>query len=214
MKIGPDGFAEQESPGESVEAAAHNSMVLLRRRNVVPIQLPKMIEDVRQFHKAFGHPVLPKPQIPSAERQQLRSKLVRDEYIEEFDLAWMHCARLKNGGCPKDSDYDLEVTKGLADFGDAIADMIYYLIGTALEYGIPLDKIWDAVQQANMSKLWNSTEAADAPEGWHLVNVPDCPGYFIVYDETGKVRKPPSWKEPDIEAIIRQAMGETDAAKT
>ncbi len=104
------------------------------------------------------------------------------------------------------------------ELGDAIADVIYYLIGTALEYGIPLDKIWDAVQYANISKLWTREQVSNESgrdgtilNGWKVVKADEAvvhnglEPYYIVYDETGKVKKPPSWKEPDIVGIITAA---------
>lgn len=175
--------------------------------------MQNLINDVLLFHKTFGHPVLPKPAIPSPERQVLRNKLIRDEYIGEFDPAWAKCMALRKVL----SDQELaspggihDQVEALAEFGDAIADVIYYLIGTAHEYGIPLQEIWDVVQEANMSKLWTRKEidtTPGVPDGWDAKPVGDLPRMYIVYDETGKVRKPPSWKEPDIKAIIRKAMG-------
>lgn len=171
--------------------------------------MPNLIEDVLLFHKTFGHPILPKPTIPSPERQVLRNKLIRDEWLEELDPAWAELAKLKK---LEDQGKPIDPTTALAEFGDAIVDVIYYLIGTAHEYGIPLQQIWDAVQQANMSKLWTGDEVDSfiMPSGWRY-NAAKEPissdrRCYIMYDETGKVRKPPSWKEPDIKAIIRKAM--------
>lgn len=180
-----------------------------------------LISDVLLFHKTFGHPVLPSPAIPSPERQVLRNKLIRDEWLEELDPAWAELAKLKK---LEDQGKPIDPTTALAEFGDAIADVIYYLIGTAHEYGIPLQEIWDAVQTANMSKLWTQRETSQEGIqmnflecGWKsrvaLPNAdlsdPDA-RIISVTDETGKVRKPPSWKEPDIRVIIRKAMGCTD----
>lgn len=54
---------------------------------------------------------------------------------------------------------------------DALADVIYVAVGTALTMGIPLDKVWDLVQHANMTKVKGMTKrgiANDAvkPPGW------------------------------------------------
>ena len=54
---------------------------------------------------------------------------------------------------------------------DALADIIYVAVGTALSMGIPLDKVWDVVHAANMKKVKGITKrgiANDAvkPEGW------------------------------------------------
>lgn len=172
----------------------------------------KMIEDVRQFHQTFGHPIQARPLIPSPERQALRSKLIRDEYLKEFDPAWSRLAQLKALQLQDLPVSGSSISDALAEFGDAIADVIYFLIGTALEYGLPLDQIWDAVQKANMSKLWTreELESSTLPNDWVskavLLDCNDNTRMFIVYDDTGKVRKPPSWKEPDIVGIIQQAM--------
>jgi predicted HAD superfamily Cof-like phosphohydrolase len=185
----------------------------------IPLQteapvIQNLIEDVRLFHQTFGHPIVEKPTIPSPERQVLRSKLIRDEYQGEFDPAWCKCAALRKAL----TDQELaspggqhDTIEALAEFGDAIADVIYFLIGTAHEYGIPLAQIWQAVQEANMSKLWTEQEVdtATIPDGWRATIAPHTVGQdarYLVYDETGKVRKPPSWKEPDITSIIRKAM--------
>ena len=54
---------------------------------------------------------------------------------------------------------------------DALTDMVYVAMGTALTMGIPLDKVWDVVHAANMKKVKGTTKrgiANDAvkPEGW------------------------------------------------
>lgn len=176
-----------------------------------------MINDVRLFHMVFGHPILPKPAIPSPERQVARNKFIRDEYIEELVPAWGAIADLgkKINEWPIDSKIDPnkmfldQKIEALAEYGDAIADVIYFLIGASLEYGLPLQEIWDAVQEANMSKLWTYEEVERKDPSWsvrlvqHLALKERC---YSVIDETGKVRKPPSWKEPDIKAIIKRVI--------
>lgn len=54
---------------------------------------------------------------------------------------------------------------------DALTDIVYVAMGTALTMGIPLDKVWDVVHAANMKKVKGTTKrgiANDAvkPEGW------------------------------------------------
>lgn len=197
----------------------------LHKRNFVPINLHKMIEDVLLFHKTFGHPIQEKPTIPSPDRQVLRNKLIRDEYIGEFNPAWTACLAIgkKVADWPKDSALDPvklheePTAQALAEFGDVIADLIYYLIGTALEYGIPLAQVWDAVQEANMSKLWTEKEFLERDDNnpeyrnWtarindHVAATGSARCWKVV-DEDGKVRKPPSWKEPNIVDIIKAAL--------
>ena len=189
------------------------------------MQFPDMIADQLLFQQTFGHGVLPSPKIPDPTVQMRRIKLVREEFSQEFSLAWDKCARAAKVD-PDRLDLEQHV-EALAELGDAIADSIYVLIGTAFEYGIPLDKIWNAVQAANMGKLWTYTElinrfpeemaSALAPpitlnNGWVVTipggNPPRTSEHraYNVKDTIGKVQKPPGFTPPDIKQIIRDAI--------
>jgi predicted HAD superfamily Cof-like phosphohydrolase len=70
-------------------------------------------------------------------------------------------------------DEFLEAALGgnLVGVADALGDVIYVAVGTALTMGIPLDKVWDLIQAANMRKVKGMTKrgiANDAvkPPGW------------------------------------------------
>lgn len=121
--------------------------------------MTRLIGDVAEFHTAFGHPVVTHPSVPDPKRKSLREKLVTEEYGEFIEAL--------------NAD-DLE---GLSD---AIADLVYVLLGTALEYGIPLAMIWGEVQRANMAKRGGAI----------------CP-------ETGKKLKPEGWTPPNIALILK-----------
>jgi predicted HAD superfamily Cof-like phosphohydrolase len=73
--------------------------------------------------------------------------------------------------------------KSLPDIADAIADSIYVLVGTALEYGIPLDRVWAAVRAANMAKV-------DPVTG------------LVRKRADGKILKPDGWQPPDIAGVL------------
>lgn len=192
---------------------------------------PDLIADQFVFQVTFGYGVLPFPQIPSEHVQERRRMLVTEEFNKEFLTAWEACNNL--GRLPKDDPArkELEV-EALAELGDALADAIYVLIGTAFEYGIPLAAIWQAVQAANMSKLWTWDEVAPigvgftvAPTSTDWFQIPSTAYHIVangkfqrvlvhpfaglryaVYNQHGKVMKPPSWKAPDITGIIRNAI--------
>lgn len=68
--------------------------------------------------------------------------------------------------------------------GKELADLIYTAIGTAGAFGLgdKLEAIFDAVHASNMSKIG--------------------PGGEVLYNEHGKVIKPPTYKAPDIKKII------------
>ncbi len=118
-----------------------------------------VIEDVAAFHRATGTPVLDRPQIVSPDRMNLRWRLIDEEVNTELVAAM--------------------AGKSLPDIADAIADSIYVLVGTALEYGIPLARVWNAVQAANMAKVDPTTglvrKRADGKilksDGWQPPNI-------------------------------------------
>ena len=121
------------------------------------------IFDVAAFHKACGVPILDKPTIPSPERIALRRSLISEEVNNELFPAMME--------------------NDLPGIADAIGDSIYVLIGTALEYGIPLDMVWNTIQAANMAKV-------DPVTG--LVN----------RRADGKILKPEGWTPPNIIGVL------------
>ena len=78
---------------------------------------------------------------------------------------------------------DIENVERVAD---AFVDIKYFLENGACKNGVNLSRIFDVVHQANMAKRW--------PDGtFHL-------------DATGKVVKPPGWKEPDVEKEVQYQM--------
>jgi predicted HAD superfamily Cof-like phosphohydrolase len=123
--------------------------------------MKKLLDQVREFHESFGVPVLPAPRFPAEDRRMLRHVLLRDEF-EEYVLA--------------------ENESNFAEVADALGDMAYIIAGTALEYGIPLDRVLDAIHKANMAKL--------GPDGKPIKRA------------DGKVVKPDGWQPPDIEAAL------------
>jgi len=66
---------------------------------------------------------------------------------------------------------DSAATGDIVGVSDALADIVYVALGTAYKMGLPFDKIWDAVQEANMRKVPGQTKRGNAvdarkPEGW------------------------------------------------
>jgi predicted HAD superfamily Cof-like phosphohydrolase len=117
--------------------------------------------DVKDFHIAFGQRVGEKPELPDdlAERD-LRYKLLKEEF-EEYEKA--------------------ESENDIVEIADALADLIYIACGTAVSYGIPLDKVFAEVHRSNMAKLVDGKP---------------------IYREDGKVMKPAGWTPPDIKGVL------------
>lgn len=87
---------------------------------------------VREFHKAFGHPISDVPTCLPTARSDLRSELIREELKE----------------------YDEAVAEGdVVKIADALSDLLYVTHGAALEHGIPINECFWEVHKSNMSKL-------------------------------------------------------------
>lgn len=121
-----------------------------------------LLYDVRDFHRATDTPVFESPRIPDIERRMLRGRLLREEFNEFVEA----------------NDHG-----DVVEVADALADIIYVAVGTALEYGIPLDKVWDEVQRTNMAKI-------DPTNG------------KVRRREDGKILKPKGWTAPDIKRAL------------
>jgi len=131
------------------------------------------IADVREFHEKHGVPVLEKLEAPAPARMKLRYDLIREEVENELIPVLWNLRVLLEEECSIDEQ------EFLTQIADGIADSIVVLIGTALEFGIPLDKVWDEVHRSNMTK-----EVGDKRED-------------------GKVLKGKNFSLPDLESILR-----------
>lgn len=121
-----------------------------------------MTDCVTEFHRTYGQPVAKTPALIDHERFLLRLNLIEEE-LDEF----VHAA----------VDYDLT---GIAD---ALGDLIYVVIGAALEYGIPIDEVVTEIHRSNLSKL-------------------DENGKPIYRKSDGKVLKGPNYSPPVLKPIL------------
>lgn len=126
-------------------------------------------EKVKAFHRAFCLPAPSAPMLLAKDRLDLREDLEREERIE----------------------YEEAVeARDLVAIADSIADRIYILYGTAVEYGIDIDACIRVIHDANMAKL--------GPDGKPIINDgvmrPDLP--------VGKVLKPEGWSPPDLREVL------------
>ena len=121
------------------------------------MSLSEALNDVKAFHRVFGAPIRTTPAIPSDEERQLRWGLIVEE-MSELGEAFAN--------------------DDMVEISDALADLIYVAIGMALVYGIPLDEVWDEVQNSNMQKLGGGVR------------------------EDGKILKPDDWEPPRIAEVL------------
>lgn len=139
---------------------------------------------LREFHLAMEVPTFDTPSVPSTERVQLRARILAEESVLEHMEA-IGCNEYLISEC-RDL---IEKTIGTArrEFtnivlvADSLADTIYVAAGSNLEYGIPGHEVFGEVHAANMRKAGGPKRA------------------------DGKVLKPPGWRPPNIEGVLRRA---------
>ena len=81
-----------------------------------------------------------------------------------------------------------EITIGYLDnnlpaVADGLVDLVYVAIGTAIALGLPWQDLWDDVQRANLEKV---------------------PGVHPGRQQAHDVIKPPGWRGPRTEEILRE----------
>lgn len=133
-------------------------------------------DDVREFHRFFGHSVAMIPQLLSDERINNRYQWMQEE-LREFHEAM----------CKKD----------ITEMADALVDLVYFAIGTAVEMGIPFDQVWELVHKANMAKAMKPRHHPQCPLIIEWTHPERCTCGAVVYKEDGKTAKPEGWKAPD-----------------
>ena len=173
----------------------------IRKRQLERSQFPDMLGDVKKFHDAAGIYSPSQPFVPSAKRIQLRRKLIQEEYRDELDLSLAILEKCipSNENSKSDTIYrsnrsnDSTLTalqkETLTDTADAICDLIYVLLGTALELGLPIYSCWREVQRSNMDKFRvtiNPTTGQPNPQ----------------FRPDGKVLKPADWTPPNLQDIL------------
>lgn len=147
------------------------------------------VEQVREFHEVFGHPVAEVPGVLPVKRGRDRAEYIRSE-VEELEEA-----------------ID---TQDLVATADALLDAEYFIHGTWVELGLAdiKDKLFAEVHKSNMSKSCADIEEAQATIGKYKSQgiegyIKEVNGRFICYNSiTDKVLKSVNFKEPDLKRII------------
>ncbi len=171
---------------------------------------------VKEFHEAFGVPVHTTPQVTIAkERALLRANLIFEEAKETIEAM----------GYYLDGEEMLDVETGqfpllhvrpdggsnIVEIADGLADLIYVINGAALEFGIDLEPVLDAVHQNNMDKAWTQDEWNQAVEdgraeleGLTATSDGKLIPSFCVKRADGKLIKPDGFKKVDIAAVLEK----------
>lgn len=117
---------------------------------------------VYQFHETYNQPRPNTLTLLDKTRAQLRNGLIEEE-LQELKEA------------QEDGD--------IVEIADALGDLVYVVIGEAIEYGIDLDAVMAEIQRSNLSKL-------DPATG------------LPIYREDGKVLKGGNFTPPNIAKVL------------
>lgn len=85
-----------------------------------------------EFHETYDCSRRTAPGLPDQETRDLRICLLREEFEEYLEG---------------------EANNDIVEIADALGDILYIALGTAVAYGIPLDQVFDEIHRSNMSKL-------------------------------------------------------------
>ena len=121
-------------------------------------------DDVAAFHERFALPRPARPALLPDDQFFFRDKFMAEE-LEEFHNAHQH--------------------GDLAGAADALIDLVYVAMGTAVMMGLPWQALWAEVQRANMSKVRAAADGSNSKRGTAL-----------------DVVKPAGWVGPDIEGVL------------
>lgn len=131
--------------------------------------IEKLTASVRRFMQAGGQEVNDHAAIPSQETAELRHNLLAEEY-GEYIVADNNFELARVTGEPVSDHHFI-------DLADALADMVYVIVGTAVSYGINLDAALEEVCRSNDTKFVDGR---------------------LVRREDGKILKPKGYEPPDL----------------
>lgn len=140
------------------------------------------LEKVKEFCRMFSHTMREKPGLVDFETFKLRRDLMKEE-LEETIAAMELC--------------------DLPEIADGLADLCYVAIGTAVAYGIPLDRVFEEVHRSNIAKAQDCMECfVRNASGRTECEVCHGTNYVVRYRPDGKVLKPEGWTPPDIKGVL------------
>jgi predicted HAD superfamily Cof-like phosphohydrolase len=153
--------------------------------------MPKTSEQmVREFHRLVVGDDAPMPNVPTPdldpERLYLRGVLIVEEVTELLAaMCGYHGKREKMFKIQMHHMWDQMFmdrnAPDIVEIADGCCDSHVVISGTAIEFGIPEDKVYKEVHRSNMAKAGGPVR------------------------EDGKRLKPEGWKAPDVKSVLAKA---------
>lgn len=120
-------------------------------------------QDVFELHQKFELPITDSPRLLTEDEFGYRLRFLREE-LGEFVTAHY------NGNLPETAD--------------ALVDLVYVALGTAIMMGLPWQPLWDAVHAANLAKE-RVTRVEESKRGSLM-----------------DLRKPETWAPPNLVEVL------------
>lgn len=144
------------------------------------------VKDVRKFNKKFGQLIGKSPQHLTQRKLKERADFLQEE-LNEFVAGAQ--------------------TQNMPEMADALVDIVYVAIGTAVMMGLPWKELWDDVQRANMAKVRGVGKRGNLsdcikPEGWEpprtrkILEAYDYCGYDCDWEILGLLVDDPEYPYP------------------
>ena len=118
-------------------------------------------ELMKEWHQKFDVPMKTAPEFPTKNRAELRYNLIKEE-VKEFKKA------LNDGN--------------IIEVADALGDLLYVTFGAGIEFGLPMDALFEEIHRSNMTKLW--------PDGKPVKRA------------DGKILKPKTYSPPNLKKVL------------
>lgn len=153
--------------------------------------MKKELEQVKEFHNKFNHPIEESPEIPRKSRCDLRHALIAEE-LAELKVAYLE--------------------GDLTEVADALVDLQYVLNGTILEFGLQdkFEDLFNEVHRSNMSKACNTAEDAIKTQKFYKEKGVDTylvvnnSGFFVYRKSDDKILKSINYSPADLKTILEK----------
>jgi len=174
--------------------------------------MSKYLNQVREFHEAFNHPISSIIVEDNDMLKNLRISLLFEE-LEELSCTSQSTAIHFHSLCEKASSNVYEVQDGYdkVEALDAFCDIQYVLSGAILAMGFTdvFDEAFDEVHRSNMTKACVSNQEALDTIEYHKgrgeimnMGVIEKAGLFLVLREDHKIMKSINYSPADLTAFI------------
>jgi len=145
-------------------------------------------EEVKSFMRKAGQNVPNRVTIPTKEERLLSCRLLLEEVLEYIEAAGFTAVNCGHEIKMEDTNFFNDFQPNLVEMMDAVGDIMFVAQGRAVETGLDLKPILQEVCDSNSSKFLD--------------------GYRD--EATGKWKKGPSFREPDLKSIIEKQINKTE----